>query len=64
MECKKERNLSFCNCTYDGCSTKGMCCDCLAKHLKSRQLPACCFPPEAEATFDRSFEKFAAAWGL
>jgi hypothetical protein len=24
-----------------------------------RQLPACVFPAEAEATFDRSFELFA-----
>jgi hypothetical protein len=58
MECKKERNLEFCNCTYD-CSTKGICCDCIVKHLKNRQLPACCFNEEAEATYDRSFEHFA-----
>jgi len=24
-----------------------------------RQLPACCFPDDAERTFDRSFEHFA-----
>jgi hypothetical protein len=24
-----------------------------------RQLPACCFPKEAEATYERSFEYFA-----
>jgi hypothetical protein len=24
-----------------------------------RQLPACCFPPEYEKTYDRSFELFA-----
>jgi hypothetical protein len=24
-----------------------------------RQLPACCFPIEAEATYDRSFEYFS-----
>ncbi|MFN3922020.1 MAG: DUF6485 family protein, partial [Caldimicrobium sp.] len=28
-------------------------------HLKMRQLPACAFPPFAEATYDRSFEHFA-----
>jgi hypothetical protein len=26
--------------------------------LKSRQLPGCCFPDEAEKTWDRSFEHF------
>jgi len=24
-----------------------------------RELPACCFPDDAEATFDRSFEYFS-----
>lgn len=55
------RNLDFCNCTYS-CPTKGMCCDCLQSHLSSQQLPACCFPPEAEATYDRSFRKFIEVW--
>lgn len=63
MECKKEENLRNCNCTYS-CSKKGVCCDCIKYHLAMRQLPACCFPAEAEKTYDRSFEKFAEAWGL
>jgi hypothetical protein len=64
MECKKERNLDFCNCTYPGCSHKGVCCDCLQYHLKNRELPGCCFPVDAERTYDRSFEAFAKAWKL
>ena len=59
MTCKKEINLSQCSCTYEACSKKGVCCDCLAYHLRSRQLPACCFSAEAERTYDRSFEHFA-----
>jgi hypothetical protein len=59
MECKKEQNLSKCNCSYDPCARKGTCCDCLQYHLKTRQLPGCCFPNEAERTYDRSFEHFA-----
>ncbi|MFW6189399.1 MAG: DUF6485 family protein [Planctomycetota bacterium] len=59
MECKEDSNLERCNCSYAGCPRKGTCCDCLAHHLKSRQLPACCFPDEVEKTYDRSFEKFA-----
>ncbi len=59
MECKRDRNLKRCNCTYEPCSKKGICCECLAYHLRMRQLPACVFPPEAEATYDRSFEHFA-----
>ncbi len=59
MECKKETNARLrCNCTYP-CSKKGVCCDCLAYHLTSRQLPACCFPADVEKTYDRSFENFA-----
>ncbi len=59
MECKQEINLESCNCSYEPCSRKGLCCDCLRYHLKSRQLPGCCFPDDAEKTFDRSFEHFA-----
>jgi len=59
MECKKDKNLKSCNCTYEPCSRKGSCCDCLAFHLQSRELPGCCFSREAERTFDRSFEHFA-----
>ena len=59
MECNKERNLDPCNCTYEPCSRKGVCCDCLSYHLRMRELPACCFPDDAEKTFDRSFEHFS-----
>lgn len=57
-ECKKEENLKDCPCTYPGCPRKGMCCECLRHHLGSNQLPACCFPPEVEKTYDRSVEAF------
>ncbi len=59
MECRSEENLSLCNCTYEPCARKGICCECIQHHLKARQLPACVFPAKAEATFDRSFEHFA-----
>ncbi len=59
MECKKEANLERCNCTYSGCSKKGVCCECLSFHLAARELPACCFDTETEATYDRSFDRFA-----
>jgi len=59
MECKVNRNMNFCNCSYEPCSRKGTCCDCLQYHLKMRQLPACCFPDDVEKTYNRSFEKFA-----
>jgi hypothetical protein len=58
MECKQKKNAEGCACTYDTCDKQGICCDCIAYHLKSRQLPGCCFSPEAEATYDRSFEHF------
>jgi len=64
MDCKNQENLADCTCTYDGCPRKGICCDCLAYHLKNKQLPGCCFPPAAEKTYDRSFEAFAKAWTL
>jgi len=59
MECNKEKNLNHCSCSYEPCPRKGICCECLRRHLLSRELPACCFPAAAERTFDRSFEHFA-----
>jgi len=59
MECKQEQNRNRCNCTYDPCPRKGICCECLRYHLEMRQLPGCCFPDDAERTYDRSFEHFA-----
>ncbi|MFC1533956.1 DUF6485 family protein [Thermodesulfobacteriota bacterium] len=59
MECNKDKNLEKCPCTYDPCARKGNCCECLTYHLRSRELPGCCFSSGAEATYDRSFEHFA-----
>ena len=59
MECKKDNNLNHCNCSYEPCSRKGVCCDCLSYHVRMRQLPACVFPDDAERTYDRSYEHFA-----
>jgi hypothetical protein len=59
MECKKDRTLERCNCSYEPCARKGSCCDCLAYHLRSRELPACAFSEAAERSYDRSFEHFA-----
>jgi len=59
MECKQKQNKANCNCSYEPCSRKAICCDCLRYHLSNRELPACCFPADAERTYDRSFEHFA-----
>ncbi len=58
MECKKEQNLAKCGCSYEPCSRKGVCCDCITYHLGSRQLPACVFDAAGERSYDRSFEHF------
>lgn len=59
MECRKSQNVTRCNCSYEPCSRKGICCECIAYHLRMRELPACCFPDDAERTWDRSFEHFS-----
>jgi len=64
MECNIEVNKARCNCTYEPCSRKGVCCDCISYHLAMRDLPACCFPDDVEKTYDRSFKAFAQAWNL
>ncbi|MCS7234256.1 MAG: DUF6485 family protein [Synergistetes bacterium] len=59
MKCiNKEKNLQKCSCTYEPCSKKGICCECLKYHLSNRELPACFFPPDVEMTYDRSIERF------
>ena len=59
MECNQTKNLDRCNCSYEPCSRKGICCECLKYHVQTRQLPACVFPDDAERTYDRSYEHFA-----
>lgn len=59
MECKKDKNKENCACTY-GCSKSGMCCECVSFHRKRGEIPGCFFSPEAELTYDRSFEKLKA----
>ncbi len=51
-------NQNRCTCTYTPCPRKGRCCDCLAYHLRHGELPGCCFPPDVERTYDRSFARF------
>ena len=55
----KEINSKNCNCTYEPCPRKGICCECIAYHRANKQLPACFFSDEEEKTFDRSFRNFA-----
>jgi len=53
-----KKNLSNCNCTYEPCSKKGLCCECIRYHFDNGELPACLFPDDIEKTFDRSIERF------
>jgi len=59
MDCNIKENKAKCNCTYEPCSRKGKCCECIAYHLEMEELPACAFPPEVECTYDRTFKRFA-----
>jgi hypothetical protein len=57
-ECGIEENKTGCNCTYEPCSKKGICCECIKYHWRLGELPACFFPDDVEKTFDRSIERF------
>ena len=64
MSCENIRNnMKSCNCTYP-CSRKGKCCECIAYHRRSGELPACYFTAKAEATYDRSVEKYLRDRGI
>jgi hypothetical protein len=57
-ECNLKENLSFCSCTYQPCSRKGKCCECIRYHWKVKELPACFFPLSVEKSYDRSLDRF------
>lgn len=59
MNCDRmEKNLAMCNCSYEPCSRKGKCCECIQYHRRSGELPACFFPDSVERTYDRSVRRF------
>ncbi|MBW2263434.1 MAG: hypothetical protein JRG91_15825 [Deltaproteobacteria bacterium] len=57
-KCDTDRNMKRCNCSYEPCSRKGKCCDCLTYHWQMGQMPACMFPDDVERSYDRSIELF------
>lgn len=57
MECKKDQNMNYCNCSYP-CSRKGICCECVRYHRRLGELPACYFDNKTEKTYDRSVENY------
>ncbi len=59
-ECRSGKNLEACNCSYEPCSRKGVCCECLRYHWALRELPACFSPDSVERTYDRSLRRFMA----
>jgi len=60
-ECRSDKNKASCTCTYEPCSRKGMCCQCVEYHRQSGELPGCLFPKDVERTCDRSIEAFVRA---
>jgi len=58
MECNKSKNIKSCTCTYEPCSRKGLCCECVEYHRNNGEIPGCFFSKSAEKTYDRSIENF------
>jgi len=54
----REANLARCSCTYEPCSRKGICCECLVYDQRAGQLPGCYFSEKTERTYDRSIAAF------
>jgi len=61
-DCTVEQNKAECNCTYEPCSRKGICCQCVSYHRRSGELPACFFAEYVEKTYDRSVEAFVKSY--
>ena len=64
MDCdSKTKNMDACTCTYEPCSRKGRCCECVTYHRRMGELPGCFFSKQAEATYDRSYASFVRSVG-
>ncbi|MEI8176986.1 MAG: DUF6485 family protein [Candidatus Omnitrophota bacterium] len=50
--------MKGCNCSYESCTRKGYCCECIAYHRAGGELPACFFSDKVEKTYDRSAGNF------
>ncbi|MGQ9676601.1 MAG: DUF6485 family protein [Chloroflexota bacterium] len=61
-ECNLKANVANCTCSYEPCSRKGRCCECIRYHQRNGELPGCLFPPEVERTYDRSIKRFVATY--
>lgn len=61
-QCNLSANKATCTCSYEPCSRKGKCCDCIRYHRNKGELPGCLFPPEIERTYDRSIRRFVATY--
>jgi hypothetical protein len=57
-DCRSATNRIRCNCSWEPCPRKGICCECLEYHWSRKELPACLFPDSVEKTYDRSLRKF------
>ncbi|HNV69455.1 MAG TPA: DUF6485 family protein [Candidatus Ozemobacteraceae bacterium] len=57
----KSKNEKTCTCTYEPCSRKGICCECIAYHRRNAEIPGCLFPKANEQTYDRSIDAFIRA---
>ncbi len=53
-----EENLKNCTCTYEPCSRKGVCCECIMYHKRIGEIPGCLFTSRGERTFDRTVNGF------
>lgn len=49
-------NTVNCTCTYTSCHRHGKCCECVAYHRTSGEVPGCFFSKAGERTYDRSIE--------
>jgi hypothetical protein len=60
--CNSSVNRKKCNCSYEPCARKGICCECLNYHMRMNEMPACFFPNDIERTYDRSADMFVATY--
>ena len=50
------RTGADCKCTYESCSRKGNCCQCVAFHRERGEATGCMFTPDGERSYDRTLK--------
>jgi hypothetical protein len=63
-QCNIDKNKKACTCTYEPCSRKGLCCECVLYHRRNGELPGCLFSTDKSGNYDLVILSYNATYSL